>query len=161
MPAFHPKCGMVLLCDFSGFRPPEMTKKRPAVIAGEEGAGRAGTCLVVPLSTVAPDPVMGFHHGLDRASLPTSMWNEVTWAKCDMVTTVASDRLDRVMNGRDALGKRYCVTHQVVSADLAAIRRGVLVALHMSALAAHVADGGALMRHDERVPAMRACETTP
>ena len=131
---------MVLICDFSGFRPPEMTKRRPVVVVGEEGTGRVGTCLVVPLSTVAPDPVMGFHHRLDPASLPTSMRGDLAWAKCDMVTAVACDRLDRVMNGRDALGKRYYVTHEVVPADLVAIRRGVLVALHMSALAAQVVD---------------------
>jgi len=140
MPAFHPKRGMVLICDFNGFRAPEMTKKRPVVVVGEEGTGRVGTCVVVPLSSVAPNPVMGFHHRLDPSSLPTSMRRSPSWAKCDMITTVSRERLDRVMNGRDALGRRYFVTHRVTPADLRAIQRGILVALHMSAVATDVVD---------------------
>ena len=62
------------------------------------------------------------------------MRRSVTWAKCDMLTTVACDRLDRYMNGKDALGRRLYVTHLVTDADMRAIRRGVLVALHLGAL---------------------------
>lgn len=134
MLTFHPKRGMVLMCDFAGFQAPEMTKRRPVVIVGEEGDGREGTCLVVPLSTRAPDPVRGFHHQLEPSSLPSRMRGNVTWAKCDMLTTVACHRLDRYMNGQDALGKRLYVTHLVTDVDMRAIRRGVLVALHLAAL---------------------------
>lgn len=140
MPAFHPKRGMVPICDFGGFRRPGMTKKRPVLVVGEEGTGRVGTCVVVPLGSVAPDPVMGYHHRLDPTSLPTGRRRSRSWAKCDMLTTVSCERLDRVLNGRDALGRRYCVTHRVSRADLAAIQRDILVAPHMSALALHVVD---------------------
>ena len=29
---FNPKPGMILLCDYSGFKVPEMVKRRPAVV---------------------------------------------------------------------------------------------------------------------------------
>lgn len=137
---FHPKLGMVLVCDFSGFRPPEIVKKRPVVVVGEEQEGREDTCLVVPLSTVVPVPRAAFHHDMSPASLPSRLRAQVSWAKCDMVTTVACSRLDRYMNGQDALGKRLYVAHYVTRADRAAILRGVLAALHLSSLAAYVLD---------------------
>lgn len=131
---FSPKLGMVLICDFdSGFVPPEMTKKRPVIVVGEEMRGRVGTCLVVPTSTTEPDPQTAFHVQLDPLSLPSRLRGQRSWAKCDMVTTVACWRLDRVMNAR-VNGRRQYVTHRVTASDLVAVQKGVLYALGLASV---------------------------
>ena len=49
---FPPVPGQVLLCDYdTGFRPPEMVKKRLAVVVSPRLPYRDGLCTVVPLST--------------------------------------------------------------------------------------------------------------
>lgn len=131
---FSPARGMVLMCDFNTcFAPPEMTKKRPVIIVGEEMRGRIGTCLVVPTSTTAPDPVTGFHVQLDPQSLPSRLRGQHSWAKCDMVTTVARWRLDRVMNSK-VNGRRQYVAHTVTASDLIAVQKGVLNALGLGSV---------------------------
>ena len=50
----------------------------------------------VPLSTTAPNPVEPFHHRMNPQSLPVSFRKQDSWAKCDMLYTMALDRLDRV-----------------------------------------------------------------
>lgn len=131
---FSPKRGMLLICDFNtGFAPPEMTKKRPVIILGEEMRGRVGTCLVVPTSTTTPDPETDFHVQLDPLSLPSRLRGQVSWAKCDMVTTIACWRLDRVMNGKVG-GRRQYVTHVITQADLVAVQKGVLYALGLASV---------------------------
>ena len=44
--------GTIVLCDYAlgGFRPPEMVKKRPAIILSPRLPRRDGLCAVVPLS---------------------------------------------------------------------------------------------------------------
>ena len=73
---------------------------------------------MVPLSATAPQPIEPWHHQLSPESLPMPFRSKATWAKCDMVTTVSLERLDRVLAGRDAAGKRQYVAHNVNAADL-------------------------------------------
>jgi len=125
---FHPRRGCVLMCDFSGFKPPEMVKTRPVVVLSGE---RIGVCTVVPLSATAPHPVKPWHHLLSAESLPESLRDEPAWAKCDMVTTVSLERLDRVKNGRDGNGKRIYVAKLISREDLTAIETCVIRSLCM------------------------------
>jgi uncharacterized protein YifN (PemK superfamily) len=122
---FHPKPGHVLICDFTtGFRPPEMIKKRPVVVISES---RQELVTVVPLSTTEPVPIEKWHHELRESSLPVCLRGSRHWAKCDMVITVAFWRLDRVRVGKHpTTGKRMYITHVVCPEDLAAIRAAVL-----------------------------------
>jgi len=124
------------MCDFrTGFKPPEMVKTRPVVVVSGK---RTGVCTVVPLSTTEPHPVEPWHHLLDKHSLPLPFQAKPTWAKCDMVTTVSLERLDRVLIGRDTAGKRPYVAHKVNAVDLLAIERGLIHALclkHLTILA--------------------------
>jgi mRNA interferase MazF len=130
--SFHPRTGVVLMCDFNtGFKAPEMVKVRPVVVISPRRRSDS-LCTVVPLSTTAPNPVEGYHHRLDPKSLPSKLANAETWAKCDMVTTVSLERLDRVKNGKEPNGKRIYVAQQILPADLEAIRRCVLVGLGIS-----------------------------
>ena len=86
MLTFHPKPGTLLICDFdTGFKAPEMIKKRPVVVISPRRRGSvAQLCTVVPLSTTAPDPVERFHHRMNPKSLPVLLRSQDTWAKCDM-----------------------------------------------------------------------------
>ena len=130
---FHPNPGMLLMCDFStGFRVPEMVKKRPVVVLSPRLRRTSGLCTVVPLSTALPDPVERFHHRMSEQSLPGNLATRETWAKCDMVTTVSLERLDRVLIGRNAVGKRIYVAERVTGEDLAAIRQCVTIALGLT-----------------------------
>ena len=130
---FHPGPGTVLICDFdTGFRPPEMVKKRPVVVISPRFRRASPLRTVVPLSTAIPDPVEPFHHRMDPRSLPGPLATRETWAKCDMLATVALDRLDRVLIGRHPGGKRIYVANTVTPDDLAAIHRCVMIALGLS-----------------------------
>ncbi|HEY1931692.1 MAG TPA: type II toxin-antitoxin system PemK/MazF family toxin [Acetobacteraceae bacterium] len=122
---FHPGPGAIAICDFSrGFQPPEMVKVRPVVvISPRRRSGQLVT--VVPLSSTAPVPVDPWHYNLPPGAYPPA--RGPIWAKCDMVTTVALERLDRVKTSVD--GRRVYRTFQLADADLAAILAGVRAAL--------------------------------
>ena len=123
---FQPRPGTLWMCDFNtGFKPPEMVKKRPVVIIAPDGKSATGLCTVVPLSTVRPNQVRPFHHLMDPKSLPARLAGKESWAKCDMLYTVSLDRLSRVTKR----GGVEPATFRVLGEDLEAIRDGVLVAL--------------------------------
>ncbi len=128
---FHPQPGMVLICDFStGFRAPEIVKRRPVVVISPRTRRKTQLCIVVPLITTPPVPVELHHHCLDPASLPAPLATRQTWAKCDMLMTVSLVRLDRVKMGKDpATGKRIYASGTVTPSDLKAIQIAVLSAL--------------------------------
>jgi mRNA interferase MazF len=122
---FHPGPGAIVICDFStGFRPPEMVKVRPVVVISPRRR-TAQLATVVPLSSVAPAPIEPWHYCLPPGAYPPA--RGTIWAKCDMVATVALDRLDRV---RIKMGStRTYQTFQLGAADLAAVLAGVRAAL--------------------------------
>jgi len=91
---FHPKPGNVLICDFKGNEVPEIVKRRPVVVISPAHLRRPGLVTVVPLSTTAPDPVAPYHYLLTGNPVPGEGAKEV-WAKCDLVTSVRAERLDR------------------------------------------------------------------
>jgi mRNA interferase MazF len=94
---FHPKAGMILMCDFKGLVAPEIIKTRPVVIISPNNIVRSGLCTVVPLSTTAPDPVQAYHYQIPHDPLRNGA---ETWAKCDLVMSVSCARLDRIKLGR-------------------------------------------------------------
>ncbi len=130
---FHPRPGTVLMCDFStGFKPPEMVKNRPVVVVSRKHRDLA---TVVPLSTTEPIPLEKRHHELQDASLPPPLRGKRCWAKCDLVTTVALWRLDRVRGGKHPrTGKRTYYSHQVSPQDLKAIQDAILHVLGLGHL---------------------------
>lgn len=132
---FHPKPGMVLMCDFNtGFVAPEMIKKRPVVVVSPRPRRSNQLCTIVPLSTTRPIPVEPYHHQMDPRSLPGKFAGKETWAKCDMLATVSLGRLDRVMVGKDRSGKRLYVAQLIVPEDFLAIKRGILAAIGLTDL---------------------------
>jgi uncharacterized protein YifN (PemK superfamily) len=124
---FHPDRGVIVICNFDGFHPPEMVKTRPVVvISPRRRASQLVT--VVPLSSAEPPNMEPWHHQLSPAAYPPA--RGPIWAKCDMVLTVALTRLDRVRVKRG--GARTYHVFQMPAADLAAILAGVKAALGMS-----------------------------
>lgn len=95
---FQPELGQILICDFDGFEPPEMTKKRPVIVVSPKPRITKPLCIVVALSTKKPNPVMPFHHKLPDKTIPFKEAKE-TWVKCDMVYTVSLKRLSRIKIG--------------------------------------------------------------
>lgn len=120
---FYPKAGMVLMCDFDGYRHPEIVKRRPVVVISPNSLIRKDLCTVVPLSTTAPVPPLPHHYLLPLNPIPGSEETEV-WAKCDLVATVCIDRLDRAKSGF-----RKFETGRVSGDHIYAIRRAAAIAL--------------------------------
>ena len=124
---FTPKPGALLRYDYgmhASPQPPEMVKVRPVVVIAQRSHG---LCVVVPLSTVEPQPAYPHHVQIDHAGFPPTL-HAPCWAKCDMLGAVAYWRLDR-FHVKGPGGKRSYRDFRVTAADLAAILEGVRSAL--------------------------------
>jgi len=130
---FDPHPGMVLMCNFGTcFKEPEMRKNRPVVVVSRKLRHRANLCTIIPLSTKVPDVIMGWHHKLEPQSVPVPFRGADNWAKCDMITTVAYHRMDRIMlNKRGPNGKRVYSAMSVTNEDLKAIKNCILTTLNL------------------------------
>jgi mRNA interferase MazF len=128
---FPPTPGDVVICDFdTGFRPPEMIKRRLAVVVSPRLRHRDGLCTVVPLSTTAPLREVPYQCKIALPYPPPPPFSDIeAWAKADMLATVGFARLDLMRTGRDHTGKRKYLKMRLLPADLAAIRACMLNAL--------------------------------
>lgn len=122
---FTPKTGALLICDFErGFVPPEMVKRRPVVVISGADSHWRRLCTVIPLSTTEPDPVQRWHYELSRCPLPDASEFTRVWAKCDMITTVSFDRLDKPY--RKTRTSRDYMTIRLPEEDIQGIRAALL-----------------------------------
>jgi mRNA interferase MazF len=126
------------MCDFSmgGFVPPEMVKRRPAVVLVGRLPHRNNLCTVVPLSGTESPADRLYHCRIElEAPLPEPFSQAVWWAKSDMLATVGFNRIDLFRTDRDLHGKRkYLSGLKVGERQFADIRRSVLHALGMPEL---------------------------
>ena len=127
---FHPKPGLVLVCDYRGFIEPEMVKVRLSVVISPRLRKRDGLCSIVPLSTTAPFEQQEYHCEIEfDRPLPKPWHTPKCWVKADMVYTVSFDRLDLIGVGRDQEGKRKYIQPHVKPEEFQAImncvRRGL------------------------------------
>lgn len=87
---FQPKPGTIVMCDFStGFIVPEMVKKRPVVVV-RKSKTNPKLVTIVPISQTEPEEITEVH-----IEIISPLDREKAWIKCDMITTVSIDRLDR------------------------------------------------------------------
>lgn len=122
----------ILLCDFDmgGAQPPEMIKKRPAVVLVGRLPRREGLVTVVPLSGTESDPRNEYHCRIEfDEPLPHPFPQTVWWAKADMTAAVSMRRLDLFRTARDHTGSRKYITSLKVSEEIfetikAAVRKG-------------------------------------
>jgi len=128
---FAPRPGDILICDFSsGFRPPEMVKRRPVLILSPRLRHRDGLCTVVPLSTSAPRRTVAYQCRVTLPFAPPPPFQAVeVWAKADMLATVAFSRLDLMRSARKADGKRAYLKIRLGQQDFARVQDCVRAAL--------------------------------
>ena len=94
---FHPRPGMVLICNFeTGFVPPEMVKPRRVVIVSRGEHNKYGLCTVLPFSTTPPITEQRFHVKFDPGTYPFLHQTLPCSAKCNMINTLSTSRLDRI-----------------------------------------------------------------
>jgi uncharacterized protein YifN (PemK superfamily) len=131
----HPETGTIVICDFSGFVAPEMTKRRPAIVISPRLRNRSSLCTVVPLSTTTPTHVMPYHHRLVvEPVLPKPYDEKAHWVKADMLYTVSFERLYLPFSGKDGSGKRIYDVRVIDKADLIKVQQCVLNGIGLTAL---------------------------
>ena len=140
---FHPKPGLILLCDFEpGFKEPEMVKKkRPVVVLTGAIQGRSNLVTVVPLSHTEPKPPQRYHYKIPKASLPMvgKFQDGDSWLKGDMIYTVGFHRLTLIRLGkRGGDGKRLYFDGRLGREQMKLIYQCVMHGLNMSHLAGYV-----------------------
>ncbi len=150
---YPPAPGTLVLCNYdTGFRPPEMIKRRPALIVSPRLPSRDGLCAVVPLSTTAPNKVMAYHCCIELETALPPPWTATTvWAKGDMIATVGLNRLDLFRTGRDQYGNRKYLQPKLTPEQFLGVRAAILHGLGLGALTKaltglHIKDGCVQLR---------------
>lgn len=94
---YYPRPGEILICRYDEVViEPEMRKARPALVVGPRLRRRGRLVTIVPLSTTDPEPPEAYHCRIALAEpLPLPFDSPVMWAKCDLLSSVSLDRLDR------------------------------------------------------------------
>jgi mRNA interferase MazF len=107
----HPVPGTIIRVDLNdGFRPPEMCKRRPAIVLSPPIPGRSFMCTIVPLSTTEPNPKLPHHMQISfDPVLPAPYSKPKMWVKGDIVLTVAFHRLRLLFSGWNAGQRVYDV----------------------------------------------------
>lgn len=90
MLTFQPQPNTIVMCDFSGFVSPEMVKKRPVIVI-QKSKDNPKLVTIVPFSTTAPHQASELH-----IEVSGPLDGKQAWVKCDMITTVCLERLDRL-----------------------------------------------------------------
>lgn len=136
----HPPQGCLVTVDYSdGFRPPEMVKRRLAVVLSPKIRSRPKLLTVVPLSLTAPDPIMPYHARLDVPfALPSGWGDEIRWIKGDMINAVGFHRVDLLRLGKGPDGKRHYQMAALPPDLFKIVRRCALHGLGLSALTKHL-----------------------
>ncbi|GAA0594111.1 type II toxin-antitoxin system PemK/MazF family toxin [Caenispirillum bisanense] len=130
---FMPKPGQILFCDFGlGFQRPEMVKARPVLVISPMPREKSELCVVVPISSKAPQSPMPYHYRLPDGLVPDKSYDEA-WIKGNHIHTVGLHRLDRFK-----VGFRDYRSPEVPLEVLKAVRRCVLHATGMHLLTRHL-----------------------
>lgn len=124
---YQPAVKSVLMCDYKGMVPPEMVKIRPVVVIARN-RHNSKLVTIVPISSTEPVPVRNCHYELPVNPMPGNPHIR-SWAKCDMVTTVSIDRLDRIKT-RTPEGRVYVVP-SLSDADFELVKKSVLHGMGM------------------------------
>lgn len=132
--------GTIVLCNYAtGFREPEMIKRRPAMVISPRLPHRNGLCCVVPLSMTPPDHAVDYQVKIIFDKPLPSPWDGTErWAKADMLATVSLERLDLFRTERDQYGKRKYLTIKANPEQLKLVQIAVLHGLGLGALTEHL-----------------------
>jgi mRNA interferase MazF len=121
---FYPRAGQVLMCDFSGFKEPEMVKPRPVIVISPRLPHRSEIVAVVPISLTPPRHALPFCFRLSKNYHPDELDDLPCWAKADMLLNLGLYRMSGFKVGR----RKW--EYPVLSAsDLAGVRHAALCGL--------------------------------
>lgn len=136
----HPPQGSIVTVNYmDGFKQPEMTKLRLAVVLTPKIQARPNLCTVVPLSLSEPNPVMPYHKPIRIPfQLPARWGNAERWIKGDMVNAVGFHRVDLLRLGKDANGKRVYQTEPLPHELFKVVRKCTLHGMGLSSLTKHL-----------------------
>lgn len=137
---YHPKTGSIVICDYNtGFVPPEMTKRRPAIVVSPQFKRRNNLCTIIPFSTTTPNPIMPYHYLLQlNPTLPPPYNSTDQWVKADMFATVSFNRLDLPHVGKGPNNKRQYIKRVITGHDFQSIQRCMLNAIGLDSLTRHI-----------------------
>lgn len=137
---YYPKQGEIVWCGYDyEVIEPEMKKPRPSVVVSPRLRRRPKLVSVVPLSFTSPDPQEEYHCLLElQRPLPAPFDSPVCWAKCDMISTVSLDRLDRFKERHAVTGVRLYRTGQLTANQLLTVRKALLTGLGFGSLTSHL-----------------------
>ena len=126
----HPPPGTIVRVDLSqGFAPPEMVKRRPAIILSPPIPKRMSLCSIVPLSTSDPAPVLPHHLQLAfNPPLPKPYDSPTMWLKGDFVLTISFRRLSLLFSRRQD-GQRVYDARQLGEEEMNRVRACVRAGL--------------------------------
>jgi uncharacterized protein YifN (PemK superfamily) len=138
--SYYPSPGSIVVCHYDlDVVEPEMCKTRPAVVIGPRLRSRGRLVTIVPLSTTAPTELLDYHCRIElEHPLPPPFDAPLMWAKCDLVSSVSLDRLDRFKEPHRRGGPRQWRTGTVNTDQLRALKAGVLCGLGFSTLTKHL-----------------------
>lgn len=126
----HPRQGSILICDFSGFVEPEMTKRRPVIVVSRKIASRPNLCTIVPLSTTEPKVILPMHYLLELDTLLPSPYNSrQQWVKGDMLYALRFERFFYFRTGKDSTGRRLYYYPVVSPEQLSKIQKCIMAGL--------------------------------
>ncbi|WP_294210216.1 type II toxin-antitoxin system PemK/MazF family toxin [uncultured Sphingomonas sp.] len=126
---YHPKPGTIVICDYTtGFRPPEMIKRRLAITISPKLKRRNDLVTVVPLSATPPMPAEKWHVEL-HDDVPEPWGPGPRWAKCDMVATVGYARLNLPHSRHAVTGARRYHQIEIDAVHVDLLRRAVAAAI--------------------------------
>lgn len=126
----HPPQGSILVCDFSGFVEPEMTKRRPVVVVSRKIASRPNLCTIVPLSTSVPEVILPMHYLLELdPPLPSPYNARCHWVKGDMLYALRFERFYYLRTGKNSFGKRTYVYPVLSPEQLSRIQKCIMAGI--------------------------------
>lgn len=137
----HPNRGSVVVVDYStgGFVPPEMVKRRLAIVLSPKITSRPKLCTIVPLSKTEPDKVMPYHAQIKLPfRMPSGWGDDERWVKGDMVNAVSFHRVELLRFGKDKYGKRRYLYDSIPDDMFRTVQRCALHGMGMSNLTKHL-----------------------
>lgn len=126
----HPPQGSIIICDFTDFHEPEMTKRRPVIVVSKPIVARPNLCTVVPISCTPPNVELPLHYEITFDPPLPFPYNEPSgWIKGDMIYAVAFDRLFRFRGKRQKNQPRAYIDRQISPEQLICVKRCVLAGI--------------------------------
>lgn len=123
---YYPNRGDILICDYTGFKQPEMTKIRPVIVISPRFRSRANLCTVIPLSTTPPNPCEEYHFQLNlERKLPQPFESRTPWVKSDMINSVSLERLSLIRCGKGPNGERKYYRAKISDNELSTLEEKI------------------------------------